>query len=114
MGYREDRIKRFLQSSETQARYREAVNLLQGIGFEALLRSLGEPAPLSIGLSRRSEIAAFDHAEKKGWHDCLDYLFRFDEMMRNTEESEEKDDQFGVRQILREHGYSEEEIDKAL
>ena len=92
-------VKEFLQSQGKIEKYNEAIRLLREIGFDVLLRRLGEPRHFDYAEPNLVQSLAFDHAELRGWYNCIEAVFKFPLVVDDTFLDDEQD--FGADEMLR-------------
>jgi hypothetical protein len=97
----------FINNTSKMVKYNEAIALLREIGFEIVLRRLGEPSAFSLDHPQHLSISAFEHAEKRGWYQLLEFIFDFQSSMVFEGKKNEVGD-FGAKEHLRTLGYSSE------
>lgn len=99
----------FLNNPAKMEKYHQAIDLLREAGFESVLRRLGEPSTFALDHPQHLAISAFEHAEKRGWYQLLDFVFDFLSNMESETRKEQRGD-FGARDRLRDLGFSDQII----
>lgn len=103
----------FITNTSKMEKYHQAINLLRESGFETVLRRLGEPSFFALDHPQHQSISAFEHAEKRGWFQSLDFVFDFVVSIEQESRKSSGGD-FGAMEKLRSLGYSDELIKSTL
>lgn len=98
----------FLNNNASMEKYHQVITVLREIGFETVMRRLGEPAEFTLFDPMRGQAAAFEQAEKIGWYRCLDFLFNFDDAFTEKQTLANEPD-FGANETLTGMGYKNAE-----
>jgi len=102
----------FLDNPEAMQEYRRAVSMLRGLGFETVVRRMGEPADgISAEHERHIEVSAIDQISKRGFHQALDLVFDFDEVITRTTAPPVELGDYGADEIVRGLGYKPEDTE---
>lgn len=109
----EDLAARLIDDPDRMQKYREAIAMLRGLGFETVMRRLGEPTDdIPVSDPRHIELSAINQIEKRGWHRALDLVFDFDQIVTTAQAAPGADlGDYGAREAIQKMGYSTEEIE---
>lgn len=103
--------KAFLASAAAMEQFNAAVSVLRGLGFERIIRRLGEPVNLQPDHPMYAQAAAAQHAENTGWYKAVDVLFNFQEVVGGIPEGVPADPDYGAKEMVQERmGYTDEEL----
>jgi hypothetical protein len=96
----------FLRNQSKLIKYNEAIAILRDIGFETVMRRLGEPSDFALGDPEHATKSAFEHAEKRGWYQALSFLFDFaDKIQEENREGVVGD--YGASERMKDLGYGD-------
>lgn len=106
--------EQFLKNEARMQKLSEAVAILHEIGFERVLRRLGEPINLDSKHPHFSQMAAAQTSENIGWYKALDMLFNFPNVVGGILPEPIEADYGGTELAQNKMGYSDKEITGAV
>lgn len=101
----DDLAKRFATEPGKIEKYNQAISLLLEIGFDNVMRRLGEPDHISKLDPNCLNISAFDQMERRGWYNAVNMFFDFHDFIKQAEVSSDVGD-FGAKQTVQNLGYN--------
>ena len=105
--------KLYLQNHARMERVTSLIAELRDLGFENVLRRLGEPINIDARHPQFLQVAAAQQAESAGWYKALDAVFNFPEVVGGIDADTTVEAEYGARSVAAERtGYSEEELSK--
>jgi len=99
----------YLANPTRMEKYHKAIAMLKESGFEEILRRLGEPTSFALDDPNHLSMSAFEHAERRGWYQALEFMFSFAESMHTKGDADTVGD-YGAKARLEQLGYTEDEI----
>lgn len=91
----EQELEAFANNQTKMERWRNAVNELREIGFDRVLRRMGEPQDRSVADPNHFAVAANEQMQRVGWYQALRTVFDFDEVA-DTQRPQTEPPDFGA------------------
>ena len=104
----EEEFQLFINNEEKMKTYHQAVSMLREVGFDRLMRRLGEPVDMDVNNPRCMEISAALQMHSNGYYDAIDSVFNVRALDKNFNKPEVKPVDFGADDMMNSLGYTNE------
>lgn len=101
----EEEFEHFIANESKMSEYHKAISVLREIGFEKLMRRLGEPTPVDMSNPKFLEICSGLQMLSNGYYDALETFFDVRSIDKAGIKQDRQPPDFGADDMMDSLGY---------